>query len=100
MFNHTLSKIFLFILSFQFLLLIGLLLSHQLFFSYQKNILAKKQISRHFLLTDYCLTTESRHTRNISLPEPIAPFQDLPGYHEHFPSSSFFQVWINKKSNR
>ncbi|MDW7693203.1 hypothetical protein R9C00_00480 [Flammeovirgaceae bacterium SG7u.111] len=51
----------------------------------------KQQVARSFLLTDFCLTTESRHTRNIALPELIAPFQDLPGYHDHFPSSSFYQ---------
>jgi hypothetical protein len=50
----------------------------------------KRQIANRFLLTDYCLSTESRHVRHIALPEPIAPFQDLPAYHEHFPSSSFF----------
>ena len=51
----------------------------------QKRVTAKK-----LLLTDLCLSTESRHTRHLSTPEIIAPFQDLPGYHEHFPSSSFF----------
>lgn len=58
---------------------------------HQRNLEEKRQITKHFLLTDYCFTTESRHTRHFSLPEWIAPFQDLPAYHEHFPSSSFFQ---------
>lgn len=40
---------------------------------------------------DLCLVTESRHTRHISLPEPIAPFQDMPGFYDHFPSSTFIQ---------
>jgi hypothetical protein len=41
-------------------------------------------------LTDFCLSTESRHLRHVSQPEWIAPFQDFPAYQEHFPASSFF----------
>jgi hypothetical protein len=58
--------------------------------TYQQNWQAKNALVKRFLLTDYCLSTESRHTRHISMPEWIAPFQDLPGFYEHFPSSSFF----------
>lgn len=76
------------------------LLSYLFFFqnSYKtlKNYQAKNQIVRRFLLTDYCFTTESRHTRHISLPDWIAPFQDLPTYHEHFPSSSFLWYHTDK----
>ncbi len=54
---------------------------------------SKQALMRRFLLTDYCLSTESRHTRQLNFPELIAPFQDLPGGHEHFPSSSF--LWPN-----
>jgi hypothetical protein len=50
-----------------------------------------KKIAQRFLLTDLCMTTESRHTRNITLIEPIAPFQDAPGFYDHFPSSTFLQ---------
>ncbi len=53
---------------------------------------AKQQLVQKFLISDYCLSTESRHTRHLSSPEWIAPFQDFPGYLEHFPSSSFFQI--------
>jgi hypothetical protein len=56
--------------------------------SQQKTLLGQR-----LLLTDLCLSTESRHTRNVALPETIAPFQDFAGYHEHFPSSSFFWYW-------
>jgi len=48
-------------------------------------------IVRELMLTDLCLVTESRHTRNISHVEPIAPFQDVPGFYDHFPSSTFLQ---------
>ena len=47
------------------------------------------QVAARFFLTDLCLSTESRHTRNLSQIELIAPFQDAPGYHDHFPSSTF-----------
>ena len=53
--------------------------------------------AKRLLLTDLCLSTESRHTRHISMPEWIAPFQDLPGYHDHFPSSSFFQSFTEER---
>jgi hypothetical protein len=48
-------------------------------------------ITRELMLTDLCLVTESRHTRNMSQVEPIAPFQDVPGFYDHFPSSTFLQ---------
>ncbi|MCU0447238.1 MAG: hypothetical protein MUE85_20270 [Microscillaceae bacterium] len=57
--------------------------------TYQAQWQAKNALMKRFLLTDYCLSTESRHTRHLSMPEWIAPFQDLPGFYEHFPSSSF-----------
>ncbi len=49
----------------------------------------KQHLANKFLLTDYCLSTESRHIRHLNFPELIAPFQDVPGGHDHFPSSSF-----------
>jgi hypothetical protein len=50
----------------------------------------RKVLARTLLLSDFCLSTESRHTRHANFPELIAPFQDFPAYYEHFPSSSFF----------
>lgn len=71
--------------------ILGLVLVFNLNQNQKKNHFAKKkQIVQTLLLTDYCLSTESRHTRHISMAETIAPFQDLPAYLEHFPSSSFF----------
>jgi hypothetical protein len=55
----------------------------------------KKALSSNLLLIDFCLSTESRHTRHFTMPELIAPFQDFPAYHEHFPSSSF--IWYPQK---
>ncbi|GEM_PF-1828271 len=56
----------------------------------------KRQLIQRFLITDYCLSTESRHTRHYLFSEWIAPFQDLAGWHEHFPSSSFFNPPLNR----
>ncbi len=55
------------------------------------NYAHKRALLQKFNLSDYCLSTESRHTRHINFPELIAPFQDLAGFHDHFPSSSFFK---------
>lgn len=55
----------------------------------------QRQISKAFLLTDFCFSTESRHVRHLSMPEWIAPFQDFPAYHDHFPSSSFFKPVVD-----
>ena len=57
----------------------------------QAERLLRKEVAQRLLITDLCLTTESRHTRNLSFPELIAPFQDLPGGLDHFPSSTFLQ---------
>lgn len=58
---------------------------------------SKKQLAKTMLITDFCLSTESRHVRHLSTPEYLAPFQDFPAYHEHFPSSSFLQVIVKEK---
>ncbi len=54
------------------------------------RISGEQSLVRTLYLTDFCLATESRHTRHIALPEPIAPFQDVPAYLDHFPTSTFF----------
>lgn len=59
---------------------------------------SQSQIASRFLLTDLCLSTESRHTRHISQPELMAAFQDIPGFYDHFPSSSFFRLPDNGKN--
>lgn len=59
----------------------------------------QRQISKSFLLTDFCFSTESRHVRHLSMPEWIAPFQDFPAYHDHFPSSSFFKPVLGNGNN-
>ena len=58
--------------------------------SYPDRRPGQAQLTQRFLLTDFVLSTESRHTRHLNTPEWVAPFQDFPAYLEHFPSSSFF----------
>ena len=41
-------------------------------------------------LTDLCLSTEARYTRNPAVSDPLAPFMDHPGSLEHFPSGTFW----------
>ncbi|WP_338792255.1 hypothetical protein V9L05_15785 [Bernardetia sp. Wsw4-3y2] len=91
---------FIYIISFWLFLLVGitLLVSYKFIrkdeaATYYAN---QRQISKSFLLTDFCFSTESRHVRHLSMPEWIAPFQDFPAYHEHFPSSSFFKPLITE----
>jgi hypothetical protein len=42
-------------------------------------------------LTDLCIATEARYTRNPAVSDPVAPFMDHPGAIEHFPTGSFWQ---------
>ncbi len=43
---------------------------------------------RSLRLTDLCLFTEARYTRNPAMADRFAPFQDHPSAMEHFPSGS------------
>ncbi len=45
-------------------------------------------LTRELQLTDLCLFTEARYTRNPSMADFHAPFQDSPLALEHFPSGS------------
>ena len=47
-------------------------------------------------LTDLCVATEARYTRNPAVSDPMAPFMDHPGAIEHFPSGSFWNAPTNK----
>ncbi len=92
---------FVYIISFWLFLLIGIIGMTSYKFIQKKEIEIyysnQKQIASSFLLTDFCLSTESRHLRHLSMPEWVAPFQDFPAYHEHFPSSSFLKPVFDKK---
>lgn len=49
---------------------------------------AMKQLVRELRLTDLCLFTEARYTRNPSQADLHSAFQDHPLAFEHFPSGS------------
>lgn len=89
--NKFIKRFFIFI-SIEFICILGFYVLGQFNENKRQLTLQKEQvIAQKLLLSDFCLTTESRHTRHISIPEWIAPFQDFPAYLEHFPSSSFYQ---------
>lgn len=46
------------------------------------------QLVKELHLTDICLFTEARYTRNPALADWHAPFQEHPTAFEHFPSGS------------
>lgn len=41
-------------------------------------------------LTDLCVATEARYTRNPAVTDLVVPFMDYPGAIEHFPTGSFW----------
>ena len=73
----------------------ALLLALLLLDSRNRQVQAKPTLSpcsqavRRFGLTDLCLFTEARYTRNPALADSHAAFQDHPLALEHFPSGSF-----------
>lgn len=57
-----------------------------------------KPVADALLLTDFCFTTEARYLRHFNTFEPVAAFQDLPGYHEHAPASPFIYPMIKQQT--
>lgn len=51
----------------------------------------KAKMVRVLGLTDLCLFTEARYTRNPSVADINTPFQDYPFSLEHFPSGSLMK---------
>ena len=80
------------ILSILLLAIVAFMFKSQQDLNHSTEIKSHAKIASRFLLTDLCLSTESRHTRHLSQPELIAPFQDAPGYMDHFPSSTFIGI--------
>jgi hypothetical protein len=48
----------------------------------------KSEMVRKFSLTDLCLFTDARYTRNPSMADRHSAFQDMPMSFDHFPSGS------------
>jgi hypothetical protein len=55
----------------------------------QKGSLSRAKMVKEYQLTDLCLFTDARYTRNPAMTDWFAPFQDHPMSLEHFPSGSF-----------
>jgi hypothetical protein len=71
------------------LLFIALLFVHPLFQSdHEDKMTESRRLVRELKLTDLCLFTEARYTRNITQADLHTPFQDHPFSFEHFPSGS------------
>lgn len=47
------------------------------------------RLVKELTLTDLCLFTEARYTRNLSMADRHSPFQDHPTALEHFPTGAF-----------
>ena len=50
--------------------------------------MARARLVREYQLTDLCLFTEARYTRNPAMADLFSAFQDHPASLEHFPSGS------------
>ena len=81
-----------FALIFLMVLTLGLLFNKNSPSDTQKYYADRSRFAAGLIVTDLCLTTESRHTRHYSTVEIMSVFQDVPGFYDHFPSSSFFPV--------
>lgn len=53
------------------------------------ELLERAKLVKSLRLTDLCLFTEARYTRNPAMADRFAAFQDHPTALEHFPSGSF-----------
>jgi len=74
---------------------VSIFINNALYLSPQKD-LALTLVVEEFHLTDPCVATEARYTRNPSISDPIVPVMDHPGAFEHFPTGSFWappQKW-------
>lgn len=82
------SIFFIFILSGLIGLCIILLHSWVAIKKTQREVYLQSEIVRVLGLTDLCLFTEARYTRNPAVADMFTPFQDYPLSLEHFPSGS------------
>ena len=57
----------------------------------------KTKLARQLLITDFCLSTENRHTRHPNTFEPMGVFQDTPAFYDYFPSSVFWESAATRK---
>ena len=58
----------------------------------EPSLREKSAMVKRFELTDLCLFTDARYTRNPSMADVHTPFQDYPTSLEHFPSASILSL--------
>lgn len=61
---------------------------------------ANARLVRQLQLTDLCLFTEARYTRNPAVTDLASAFQDSPLSLEHFPSGSLLQPPLSLREAR
>lgn len=85
-------------------LLIGILFLHSRYRIWTESdaLQQRREMVRILGLSDLCLFTEARYTRNPSLADIHTPFQDHPMSFEHFPSGSLVEPpphWLQPSVN-
>jgi len=72
------------------ILIFTLLCIHALYadHKYSRAVKERARIIERYGLTDLCLFTDARYTRNPAMADIATPFQDHPISLEHFPSGS------------
>ena len=81
-----------------FTLLLSLALVDAGLYLHNRHVSAERQASQEIRqvttaglgLTDLCVATEARYTRNPAVSDLAAPRMDHPGAIEHFPTGSFW----------
>ncbi len=61
---------------------------------YDQILAEQKRVVRDLQLTDLCLFSEARYTRNLSQADWHAPFQDNPMAFDTFPSGSLVRPTV------
>lgn len=85
---HRSNFFFLFI-TISILLFAALLLhARQSRINSEATLTANAKLAGRLMLTDLCLFTEARYTRNPAMADLHSPFQDHPFAMDHFPSGS------------
>ena len=87
-YSHSMKKSFFFLIV---ILLLGIIVAGVCFTGLKNRdqIAYLSEISGRYGLTGLCLSIESRHTRHLLFAGEMAAFQDIPGWMDHFPSSTF-----------
>ncbi len=83
------------------LVLVGLMFAHaeSMLEDSKHHINDEREMVRKLELTDLCLFTDARYTRNPSMADFHSAFQDAPMAFDHFPSGSIMPPPPHMKSH-